>query len=503
MVQAFPESFVFGAASSAYQVEGGHASDGKGLSNWDAFCHDRVARGSTGDIPGQVSTPGNVFQDQTGDVSCDHYHRYAEDVGLMRDMGLQAYRLSISWPRVMPDGVGMVNEAGLAFYDRLVDALLAANITPWITLFHWDMPIALWEKGAWQNRDIASWFADYARVVVGRLSDRVSHWMTINEPHIFLGPSEHEGLQTSNSRKGHAERLLSGHNALRAHGLGAKAIRAAAKTPPKVGWAPIGRVKVPAPPPGTNESLLDATTFKPRPEDVAAAREATLGVRTRDFWNNTWLADPVVLGQYPADGLSLYTPELERTATGRRALDRLHHADDLREINQPLDFYGVNIYDAERVRRSATGGVEVVPYPWGHPQTAIRWFIEPLSLYYGPKFLYERYKVPIVITENGLSSMDWVDADGRVRDFGRIDYTRRYLRSIRQAIADGTDIQGYFHWSILDNFEWQQGYKERFGLIHVDYQTMKRTPKESSKWYAEVIRTRGASLDKAWTDQLS
>jgi beta-glucosidase len=257
-----------------------------------------------------------------------------------------------------------------------------------------------------------------------------------------------------------------------------QAIREHARLAPTVGWAPIGRCKVPA----TSSEA-----------DLAAAKQATFAVTSKDYWNNAWLADPVLFGRYPEDGLKLYHDDLQEAGDGKAAWTSLHDAADLRTINQKLDFYGLNIYDAERVRMG-DAGPEKVDFPPGHPQNALRWFVEPDSLYYGPKWLYERYQTPICITENGMTNLDWVGVDGEVHDPQRIDYTRRYLRSLRRAIADGADIRAYFHWSIMDNFEWQCGYRERFGLIHVDYQTGKRTLKDSARWYREVIATRGANL---------
>jgi len=476
----FPKNFVWGAATSAYQIEGGWNADGKGPSNWDAFCHDRVPAGSVGNIAGQVFSPGNVVHNHTGDVSCDHYNRFDEDVGLMKQIGLRAYRLSIAWSRVMPDGTGKVNEAGIAFYERLIDALLAAGITPWVTLFHWDMPLALWHKGAWHNRDITDAFAAYAQVIVDRLSDRVTNWMTINEPQIFLGPCELEGLQTSNARASHAQRLLAAHHSLLAHGRAVQVIRARAKKPPTVGWAPIGRVRVPA---------TDA------PADIDAARRATLSVYAKDHWNNTWFADPIVFGHYPEDGLRLYGADAPKP-----------HAGDMATINQKIDFYGINVYDAEQFRActprhdnpcGAQASYEKVDFPPGQPRTAIGWFICPEALYWGPRFLYERYKVPMAITENGLSNTDWVGLDGKVADPQRIDYTRRYLLALQRAIDDGADVRAYFHWSLLDNFEWALAYRERFGLIHVDFTTLKRTLKQSAHWYRTVIESNGAALATA------
>ena len=458
----FPSTFVWGAASSSYQVEGGFDADGKGASTWDQYSHE----------------PGNIYMNHTGDVACDHYGRVKEDVALMKQIGLKAYRFSISWPRIIPSP-GTVNEAGLRFYESLVDELLAAGITPWVTLFHWDLPLWAYHKGGFLNRDIATWFAEYAAVVTQRLSDRVTHWMTINEPNIFLGPSANEGLQTSNAKKSHAERLLTAHHALLCHGDGAVAIRTHAKRAPTVGWAPIGRVKVPA---------------SAAPEDVAAAKAATHGVYQKDYWNNAWLGDPVVFGRYPEDGLRLYHDDLANAGDGGATKAALSNAADLKRIHQPLDFYGINVYDSERIKAGPDGAPVKVDFPPGHPQNALRWFIEPDSLYYGPLWLSAHYKVPIVITENGMTNLDWVGLDGRVQDPQRIDYTRRYLLALERAIGDGADVRGYMHWSIMDNFEWQCGYRERFGLIHIDYQTLKRTLKDSAHWYRGVIESNGASL---------
>jgi beta-glucosidase len=482
---SFPPGFVWGAASSAFQIEGAHDADGKGPSNWDAFGHDRPDHAP----PGGIAAP-NVYMRHTGDVACDHYHRFPEDVALMKAIGLQAYRFSISWPRVIPDGLGAVNDRGLAFYDRLVDALLAAGITPWVTLYHWDTPLALWDRGSWLNPDIPHWFARYTHAVVDRLSDRVTHWITLNEPQIFLGPGEHEGLQTSNARRGHAERLRAAHNALLAHGHAVQVIRARARSAPSVGWAPIGRAKVPVggceliPSSGSTHPDAADRPLAPRPEDVEAARIATHAVIHKDFWNNAWFADPVFLGHYPEDGLRLFAHDAPRPAPG-----------DMETIRQPLDFYGINVYDAELVRMGHDHKPHRVDFPPGHARNALGWFVCPEALYYTPRFLYERYRCPMVITENGFSAHDWVDLDGRVRDPQRIDYTRRYLRQLRRAIAEATDVRGYFHWSIMDNFEWQCGYRERFGLIHVDYTTLRRTLKDSAHWYARVIATRGQALD--------
>lgn len=449
---AFRPDFVWGAGTSSYQVEGAAKQDGRADSVWDVFCR----------------TPGKVYRGHTGDVACDHVNRYREDVAIMKRIGLQAYRFSVSWPRVMPDVTGRVNDAGLAFYDRLVDELLGAGIEPWVTLFHWDSPQAMEDRGGWRNRDSAAWLGEYAAVVADRLSDRVSKWITINEPQIFIGMGHKDGTNAPGLTLPTKDWLLAAHHALMGHGMAAQAIRAHAKKAPTVGWAPIGRVRVPA---------TDSAA------DLAAARLATNSVLAKDQWNNTWFGDPVVLGRYPEDGLALFGAEAPQVRAG-----------DMETICQPLDFYGINVYDAELYRAGADGKPELVTPAPGHPRTAFNWPIVPSALYWGPKFLYERYKLPIIVTENGLSNTDWVNVDGEVDDPQRIDYTRRYLRELRRASEDGADIRGYFHWSLLDNFEWAEGYNQRFGLVHVDFATQKRTPKRSAHWYREVIAARGANL---------
>lgn len=448
----FPSGFVWGAASSSYQVEGGATAHGRGASVWDTFCR----------------VPGAVHGGQTGDVSCDHYSQSRSDVGLMKSIGLRAYRFSIAWSRVMPEGTGAINQAGLAFYDRLVDDLLAAGIDPWVTLFHWDFPYALHLRGGWMNRDSADWFAEYAAIVTDRLSDRVKNWMTINEPQIYIGLGHKDGTHAPGLKLSNRDWLLAGHHTLLAHGKGVKAIRAHARGPVQVGWAVCGRVDLPA-----TESE----------KDIAAARARFFSVHEKNAWNNSWWADPVFLGAYPEDGVALFGADAPTPKAG-----------DMELISQPLDFYGVNIYSGERYRMSREGVPEHVPHAVGFPVTALRWPIVPESLYWGPRFLHERYKVPIVITENGLSCMDWVHSDGKVHDPQRIDYTGGYLRELARASRDGTNVLGYFHWSIMDNFEWAEGYKDRFGLIHVDYSTQKRTLKDSAYWYRGVIESNGRSL---------
>lgn len=450
---SFPKDFLWGAASSAYQIEGAAHEDGRGDSVWDAFCR----------------TPGAVFENHTGETACDHYHRFREDAEIMRRLALRAYRFSISWSRVLPEGVGALNEKGLAFYDRLVDALLEENIQPWVTLFHWDYPLALHARGGWLKRESADWFAEYTRVVVDRLSDRVSHWMTHNEPQCFIGGGPGNLPLAPGVRATLAEQLQMWHHAALAHGSSVQAIRARAKLKPTVGYAPVGVSPIPA---------------DERPSSVEAARTAANSVLQPHLWNNTWFNDPIFLGRYPEDGLRVYGPDAPRGQPG-----------DLDLIRQPLDFLGLNIYHGIPMRLNAAGKPEEAPRKPGSPRTGFYWPVEPECLYWGPRFMHERYGVPIYITENGLSGADWVALDGKVHDPHRIDFLRRYLRELRRAIADGADVRGYFHWSIMDNFEWLDGYRQRFGLVHVDFATQKRTVKDSGWWYAHVIKTNGAAVD--------
>lgn len=451
---SFPENFHWGTASAAYQVEGAAFEEGRGLSVWDML----------------VRTPGAIYRGHTGDVACDHYHRYRDDVALMRDIGLKAYRFSISWPRVLPEGVGTVNTEGLGFYDRLIDALLEANIEPYLTLFHWDYPYALYQRGGWLNPDSPQWFADYTRVIVDALSDRVSYWMTLNEPQVFIDLGHRTGTHAPGDEHNLPEIVHIMHNSLLAHGRSAQVIRDRAKQTPMIGAAPVGTCFAPA---------------TKRAEDVAAARKLTF--KTRDIWSAALFSDPMFFGQYPEDAYEVFSPTLSTFP-----------ASDMDIIKQPLDFFGCNIYQVFGFAETqADGSVSMhtrQSYIPGYPTTLFEWPLTPEALYWGPTFFYERYGKPIVVTENGISSMDWVTQDGTVPDYQRIDYMQRYLSALREAIRDGVDVRGYMHWSIMDNFEWAEGYKQRFGLIYVDYTTQKRTLKQSAHWYRELIAANGTNL---------
>jgi len=450
---SFPSNFRWGAATSAYQIEGATRTDGRGFCVWDMMCRRR----------------GKIWQDQNADKACAHYQRAEEDVALIKQLGLNAYRFSLSWPRILPAGTGKTNEAGLAFYDRLIDLLLAADIEPWITLFHWDYPYELYCRGGWLNPDSPRWFADYARIVIDRYSDRVSHWMTHNEPQCFIGLGLHTGEHAPGDKLGLAEVLRAGHHALLGHGLAAQVIRERAKKTPLVGWAHTGDIPMPA----TNSS-----------DDLSAARESWARTRPDTVWNHSWWSDPVFLGSYPDEGLRVHGSAAPAFT-----------AEEMRQIHQPGDFFGSNNYRAYTVRRAPDGGIERVREAEGAALTHMDWGVHDDLLYWAARWPHERYKKPIVITENGLAGLDWVGLDGRVRDGARIDYLRRQLLGLRRAVVEEIPVMGYFQWSLLDNFEWSHGYRYRFGLVHVDYATQRRTPKDSFRWYRQVIGTNGAQLD--------
>ena len=449
---SFPAEFVWGAAAASFQIEGTSPDCPRGESVWDSFC----------------AMPGKVYEGHDGKRACMHIEKWREDVDLMRDLGLKAYRLSISWPRILPDGTGDVNEAGLAFYDQLIDRLLESGIEPYITLFHWDLPLMLHQQGGWMNPDIIEWFAEYTRVVVDRYSDRVKHWITLNEPQCFIILGHQEGTHAPGLKLPEADILQIGHNALLAHGRSVQVIREHCKQPARVGIAPVGIVSIPQ----TEHEV-----------DIDAARRATFEGATDSLFNATWWNDPVFRGRYPEAAVSKRLDDMPRVT-----------ADDMKLISQPLDFCAFNLYQAGVVRAGADGGVEPVPYPEGHPVTAMGWPVTPAGLYWACRFFHERYKLPLLITENGLSCHDWVSVDGQVHDPNRIDFLTRYLAYVKRACAEGIPVEGYFQWSIMDNFEWAQGYKDRFGLIYIDYETGQRLPKDSYAWYRKTIQSNGNDL---------
>ncbi|HVT08162.1 MAG TPA: GH1 family beta-glucosidase [Polyangia bacterium] len=451
----FPKDFAWGVATASYQVEGAAYDDGKGPSVWDVFCKKK----------------GAVFEGDTGDVACDHYHRYKEDVALMKALGVKSYRFSVSWPRVLPDGIGASNPKGLDFYSRLLDELLKAGIEPMCTVFHWDYPQALYKKGGWLQRESADWFAEYTSLLADRFSDRVKLWATQNEPQCFIGMALLDGVHAPGDKLHFSQYLTAAHNGMRAHAKAVQVLRARARDPKatKIGYVTATQVTQPA---------------TDRPEDVEAARTSMFTVGYRGEWNNTWWLDPVVLGRYPDDGIALAGKDMPKFKPA-----------DLDEMKQPLDWLGLNIYKAAIVRRGADGKPETLPVPSGYPRAGSDWeTITPGATYWGPRFMYDRYKLPLSITENGLATRDQLFLDGKVHDPQRIDYMHRYLAELGRAIKDGVPVTSYYAWSLLDNFEWADGYKQRFGLVYVDYQNQKRVPKDSFDWYKKVIATNGKGL---------
>lgn len=450
MGMGFPKDFMWGAASAAYQIEGAYREDGKGPGIWDVA----------------VGKPGLIPFGETGNVACDHYHRFREDVAMMKEMGLKYYRFSISWPRVMPNGVGEINQKGFEFYTNLIDELIAKGIEPMVTLFHWNFPYALQKKGGWFNDASPDWFAEYTKQVVDRLSDRVKYWITINEPQVFLGSGYGRGNFPPFITGSLTEQFLLVHHVLLAHAKAVQIIRNHAKVTPIIGMAPTGPCFVPE---DDSEEALE----RARQESFDFDKDFAL-------FSNSLYADPVFLGDYPDRAYEIFE---EATNIIKPA--------ELSLISQPLDFYGANIYYS--LAKPVEAGYPANCYQ-GNPKTPMGWPIVPEVMYYAPKFLYERYKKPILITENGIAGFDFVHMDGKVHDPYRIDYTRRYLLQLKKAAEEGVEVAGYMHWSVMDNFEWLQGYDKRFGLAYVDYQTGRRILKDSAYWYKEVIERNGENL---------
>ncbi|MGI9608199.1 MAG: GH1 family beta-glucosidase [Acidimicrobiales bacterium] len=429
----FPDGFLFGAATSSFQIEGRSPSIPQGESIWDTFCAE----------------PGRIADGSNGLVACDHVHRWAEDVELMRSLGLSTYRFSIAWPKVIPDGRGAVNEAGLDFYDRLVDGLLAAGIAPVPTLYHWDLPQGLQDRGGWVSRGTAEAFADYAQVVIEKLGDRVGTWMTLNEPYVSAShgyvSGEHAPGGTSLS-----DGLAAAHHLLLGHGLAMERIRSLAP------HADAGIV--------LNFTPAEAATPAPADVDLTSVTNG---------WENEWYAQPVFHGSYPeatVDALGWSQSEV--------------HDGDLAVIGAPIDLLGVNFYFRQVV--SAVGQA----LPFDTPRTDMGWEIHAPSFDRLLHWLHDTHAPPkIVITENGCAMPDQQRVEGRVHDLDRIEYLHDHLAAVHRAIVGGVPVAGYLAWSLLDNFEWALGYEKRFGIVEVDFETLERTPKSSAIWFADLART--------------
>lgn len=456
----FDKNFLWGTASSSYQIEGAFAEDGKGLSIWDTFSNK----------------PGNIAHDENGNKACDHYHRYREDIALMKSLGIQAYRFSISWPRIFPDGIvkdsdGNIryNKAGLDFYDNIVNFCLENDIKPFITIYHWDLPQAVEDKGGWLNRETAFIFADYAEFICEHFSDRVTNIATINEPQIISGLGYMLGLHAPGKKLDAVSVLSVIHHLALAHGLAVTKMRAVAKQPVKTGFSSTGNLCYPA-------TECDA--------DIDAARAECFNiVKGNMTFNHTIFCDMTCLGRYPdIAGTELHLEP---------GLEKIEHYEelpfvkegDIELIHQPIDYLGINVYNGHEI--NAAGYINKKP---GSPRTALGWPVTPGVMNYGIRYMYERYNLPIYIFEDGLACNDIISLDGKVHDSNRIDFLTRYLTDLEKAYKAGVPILGYFHWSFTDNFEWHSGYDPRFGLIYVDYETQQRIPKDSAYWYSDLIK---------------
>jgi beta-glucosidase len=442
-MSGLPDTFLFGAATAAYQIEGSVRADGRGESIWDRFTH----------------TPGRIHNGDTGDVACDHYRRYRDDLDLMAELGLQLYRFSISWPRVLPEGAGRPNPAGLDFYRRLVDGLLERGIEPMPTLYHWDLPQALQDAGGWENRDTVERFAEYAALVFDELGGGVRSWITHNEPWVTAFGGYGYGTKAPGVRDWRRA-LLVAHNVLLSHGL---AVRAFREVRPEDGEIAIAL------------NLYPVYPATPRGEDREAADRF-------DGFMNRWFLDPVTHGCYPPDIVGEYEARYGR-------LDFVRPG-DLATIAAPIDFLGVNYY-SRALAAAGPGEPLGVETPLGElPTTAMGWEVSPDTFYDLLVRVGREYRLPLVITENGAAYDDTPPTNGVVEDPKRLDYIRRHVEALERAVVDGVDVRGYCAWSLLDNFEWERGYSKRFGIVYVDYETQRRVPKQSALWYRDLIASR-------------
>ncbi|MCD7726465.1 MAG: beta-glucosidase [Clostridiales bacterium] len=450
----FREDFVWGVAASAYQIEGRDPEDGCGRMIWDTFTQE-----------------GRIQDGHNAAAACDHIHRYREDYRLMRMLGVRAYRFSISWSRILPEGTGRINYRAIALYRDMILEMKKNQITPYLTMYHWEFPQALQDKGGWLNEESIQWFGEYAKVVAENFTDICEYFITLNEPQCFVGLGHLSGVHAPGKRLTYPETFQIAHNVLRAHGQGVINLRKYAKRPIQVGYAPTCGMAYPA---------------SDKPEDIEAARKALFSFHNpmdNWTWNVAWFSDPVFLGKYPEEGLERFREYLPRITE-----------EDMRLIAQPLDFMGQNIYNGYGIRADAQGEPEFVQRPAGAPKTAAGWPVTPECLYWGVKFLYERYRLPLYITENGMSCHDMISADGQVHDPNRVTFLDSYLSALQKAADDGVDVRGYFLWTFLDNFEWDKGYTERFGIVYVDFATQKRIVKDSAYWYRKTMACNGRNL---------
>ena len=457
----FSKDFVWGVASSAYQVEGTDPEDGRGKCIWDTFAEE-----------------GKTYGNQDGRISCDHMHHYKEDYALMKNLGIPAYRFSLSWSRILPDGTGKVNEKAIQLYRDMILTMREKGIEPYITLYHWELPQKLQDQGGWLNPKIVEWFGEYAGVVAENFSDLCENFITINEPQCVVGLGYLNGGHAPGLKLPIRDTFQVAHNLMKAHGQAVIELRKHAKQPIRIGYAPTGGVAYP---------------YTDSPEDIEAAKKVYFGFYNpidNWTWNISWFSDPVFLGHYPQEGLEKfkeYLPEITE--------------EDMKLIHQPIDFMGQNIYNGYYVRAGKNGEPEFVDRAPGFPKTATNWPVTPEAFYYGIKFLTERYPYPLYITENGMSCHDNIAPDGRVHDPDRITLLDAYIGNMEKAIEEGANVKGYFLWTFLDNFEWEKGYNERFGIVYVDFTTQRRIVKDSALWYQKVIETNGQILSRNQTSK--
>lgn len=449
---SFSNNFFWGSATSSYQIEGAYNENGKGLNIWDTFC--------------QIE--GRIKNFENGNIACDHYHRFKEDVQLMKQIGLKAYRFSLNWARILPEGIGTINPDGIRFYNELIDELLANGIEPFVTLYHWELPLALDRLGGWRNPDMVNWFSEYAKVVAEHFSDRVKYFMTINEPQCVINLGYVSGAHAPGQKIDIAESLRATHILLKSHGAAVKTLREYGKQDSKIGYAPC------------RNFILPASNTK---EDIEAAKWEFFHFNKPEEAPNSlcWYNDTIMFGKYPEREYEIckpYMPEITK--------------EDMELISQPIDFIGHNTYWGNTCKHrenlppliSDTNGFDNAPY---------RWPVTPDALYWGSKFLYERYGLPILITENGRACHDILE-NGKIHDTERIYVIKSYLSGLKRSIEEGTEVMGYMYWSLFDNFEWAYGYSERFGLVYVDYNTQDRYLKDSAYVYKEIIESNGNDL---------
>lgn len=453
---SFPDKFLWGTATAAYQIEGAKDEGGKGLSIWDMYC----------------KKDGAIYNGENGDIACDHYHRFKEDVALMKKLGMKAYRFSVSWPRIMPKGSGEINYEGIRFYNELIDELIKNDIEPVLTAYHWDLPLELYYKGGWLNRDVADYFGEYMRVIAENFGDRVKKIITINEPACVIGCGYQAGVHAPGLKLSYSEVLTAAHNLLLAHGKAVRAIRKYGADDIKVGIS------------------LNFDNFYPEDEenkaDIEAARKMFFGLDSnpqRWVFKSSWWLEPIINGRYPKDINDKYKMFIS---------DECENDFDI--ISSPIDYICFNLYEGQKVTSQPGGTAIMTPYAPGFAKTTCGWRVTPEAIKWTAKFLYEKYNMPIYVSENGMACHDAVSLDGKVHDPNRIDYLNRYLKKLEEAIDEGADIRGYFVWSFMDNFEWAEGYNERFGIVYVDYENQNRIVKDSGYWYSKVIETNGNIL---------